>query len=82
MECETDDKVSCIRKMPCNRGKSRYKLFYCSARDLGDYVRQLNAGKISKHIIIEFLKLLVNGVNLKIIIWIFPFYILKHKHRF
>ena len=56
MKCPEDEEISCIRKgdqqglreEQCDRGRSRYKLFYCAARDLGDYVRQLNKGTISK----------------------------------
>ena len=46
MNCTTDRDIECIKTTPCKTGKSKNKLFFCKARDLGNYINLLNLNMI------------------------------------
>lgn len=48
ISCDRDQKSDCIKTTPCHVGKSKYKLFYCKARDLSDYMKKVNDNIIPK----------------------------------
>lgn len=50
LSCTDDTQVPAIKLSPCSRGKSSAILFFKGARDLGDYMRKLNSGRIAPEV--------------------------------